>query len=224
MLTETQKYRLVKKINATLSVYDKFAESDALQVWVNTLMQYPIEESESAFEVHCKTSKFPPRPADIVEIIQRKYAGLWKSPDEAWAVARQLGDQRLSIVTTDVILEALDGLYGLLEEDPIAARMAFKSAYERIMQAGKVSGRVPKTHFSPGHDPVQRLEAANEACWIGVEQQKVTAYIEAPLTTHALQSIVNQRAAQNDEHFDPFSDPEIVRALQKIGIKVPQAS
>lgn len=224
MLTETQKYRLVKKINATLSVYDKFAEPDALQVWVNTLMTYPIEEIESALDVHCQLSKFPPKPADIIEIINRKYAGLWKTPDEAWAVARQLGDQRLSIVTTDVILEALDGLYGLVEDDPIAARMAFKSAYERIMQAGKVSGRVPKIHFSPGFDATQRLEAANEACWIGVEQQKVSAYLEAPLTTHGLQAIVDQRAAQNDEHFDPFSDPEIVRALQKIGIKVPNAS
>lgn len=224
MLTETQKYRLVKKINATLSVYDKFAEPDALQVWVNTLMTYPIEEIESALDVHCQLSKFPPKPADIIEIINRKYAGLWKTPDEAWAVGRQMGNQRLSIVTTDVILEAMDGLYTLLEDDPIAARMAFKSAYERIMQAGKVSGRVPKIHFSPGFDATQRLEAANEACWIGVEQQKVSAYLEAPLTTHGLQAIVDQRAAQNDEHFDPFSDPEIVRALQKIGIKVPQAS
>ena len=224
MLTETQKYRLVKKINATLSVYYKFAMPDALQVWLNALLKHPLDEIESALDAHCQISKFPPKPADIIDIINRKYAGLWKTPDEAWAVAKQLGDQRLSLVTTDVILEALDGLYGLLEDDPIACRMAFKSAYERIMLAGKVSGRVPKIHFSPGHDPVQRLEAANEACWIGVEQQKVSTYLETPLTTHGLQAIVDQRAAQNDEHFDPFGDPEIVSALQKIGINVPQAS
>jgi hypothetical protein len=48
--------------------------------------------------------------------------------------------------------------------------------------------------------------------------------LEAALTTHGLQAIVNQQAAKNDEHFDPLSDPEIVRALQKLGIKVPKAS
>ena len=224
MLTETQQYRLVKKINAILSVYEKFAEPDALQVWVDALSAYPIEEIEAALSMHGKASKFAPRPADIIEIINRKHAGLWKTADEAWAVGRQMGNQRLSLMVTDVIFDAMDGLYELLEDDPIAARMAFKSAYERIMQEGKVSGRVPKVHFSPGHDAVQRLEAANEACWIGIEQQKVTAYLEAPLTTHSLQSIVDQRTAQNDKRFDPFSDPEIVRALQKIGINVPQAS
>ncbi len=224
MLTETHQYRLVKKINATLSVYDKFAESDALQVWVDALSAYPIEEIDAALSMHCKASKFAPRPADIIEIINRKHAGLWKSSDEAWAVARQLSDQCASVITTDVIMEALDGLYDLLEDDPIAARMAFKSAYERIMQAGKISGRVPKIQFSPGFDATQRLEAANEACWIGVEQQKVSAYLEAPLTTHGLQAIVNQQAAKNDEHFDPFNDPEVIAALRKIGIQVPKAS
>lgn len=224
MLTETQKYSLVKKINATLSVYDKFAEPDALKFWVDALSAYPIEEIETALSVHGRTSKFPPKPADIIEIINRKYAGLWKTADEAWAVARQLGDQRLSLVITDVIMEAMDGLYGLLEDDPIAARMAFKSAYERIMQAGKISGRVPQIHFSPGFDATQRLEAANEACWVGIDQQKVSAYLEAPLTTNGLQAIVNQQAAKNDEHFDPFNDPEVVAALQKLGIKVPNAS
>jgi hypothetical protein len=224
MLTETQQYRLVKKINATLIVYDKFAESDALQVWVDALSAYPIEEIEAALTMHGKASKFPPKPADIIEIINRKYAGLWKSPDEAWAVARQLSDQHASVTTTDVIMEALDGLYGLLEDDPIACRMAFKNSYERIMIAGKASGRVPKIHFSPGFDATQRLEAANEACWVGIDQQKVSAYLEAPLTTNGLQAIVNQQAAKNDEHFDPFNDPEVVAALQKLGIKVPNAS
>jgi hypothetical protein len=102
--------------------------------------------------------------------------------------------------------------------------MAFKNSYERIMIAGKASGRVPKIHFSPGFDATQRLEAANEACWVGIDQQKVSAYLEAPLTTNGLQAIVNQQAAKNDEHFDPFNDPEVVAALQKLGIKVPNAS
>lgn len=224
MLSQTDKKAFAEILNGTLIIYGQVADPAVLRTWFNLLQTYSLTEIEHAFQVYLTTNKFPPKPADIIEIINRKHAGLWKSPDEAWAVAKQLGDQRLSLVTTDVILEALDGLYGLLEDDPIACRMAFKSAYERIMLAGKVSGRVPKIHFSPGHDPVQRLEAANEACWIGVEQQKVTPYLEAPLTTHGLQAIVDQRAAQNDEHFDPFSDPEIVSALQKIGINVPQAS
>ena len=224
MLSQTDKKAFAEILNCALIIYGQVADPTVMRTWFTLLQPYSLTEMEHAFQVYLTSNKFSPKPSDIIEIIHRKYAGLWKSPDEAWAVARQLGDQRLSIVTTDVILEALDGLYGLLEDDPIAARMAFKSAYERIMLAGKVSGRVPKVHFSPGFDATQRLEAANEACWIGVEQQKVSTYLETPLTTHGLQAIVDQRAAQNDEHFDPFSDPEIVRALQKIGIRVPQAS
>jgi hypothetical protein len=200
------------------------ADPQVMRTWFTILQSYTLTEIENAFEVYLTTNKFPPKPADIIEIINRKYAGLWKSPDEAWAVARQLSDQHASVTTTDVIMEALDGLYGLLEDDPIACRMAFKNSYERIMIAGKASGRVPKIHFSPGFDATQRLEAANEACWVGIDQQKVSAYLEAPLTTNGLQAIVNQQAAKNDEHFDPFNDPEVVAALQKLGIKVPNAS
>ncbi|MCL5796352.1 MAG: hypothetical protein M1579_02485, partial [Gammaproteobacteria bacterium] len=118
MLSQTDKKAFAEILNGTLIIYGQVADPAVLRTWFNLLQTYSLTEIEHAFQVYLTTNKFPPKPADIIEIINRKHAGLWKSPDEAWAVAKQLGDQRLSLVTTDVILEALDGLYGLLEDDP----------------------------------------------------------------------------------------------------------
>ena len=114
MLSQTDKKAFAEILNGTLIIYGQVADPAVMRTWFTLLQPYSLTEIGHAFEVYLTTNKFPPKPADIIEIINRKHAGLWKSPDEVWAVARQLGDQRLSLVATDVIMEALDGLYELI--------------------------------------------------------------------------------------------------------------
>lgn len=91
------------------------------------------------------------------------------TPDEAWAQAGT-SDESRTIVTTDEALEALGEVRALLESDEVAARMAFRDAYKRIVAQSKESGRIPVWVPSLGTNPAGRAAPVLRA----VEQGRLT--------------------------------------------------
>lgn len=103
--------------------------------------------------------------------------------DEAWALIPH--DEASSAVITDEMAEALGIARPLLNEgDKIAARMAFKQAYESIIQKNKMLGVKPKWFASLGHDPNGRELAMNYAVEKGrLTQEHAQSLLPSPKNT-----------------------------------------
>jgi len=88
------------------------------------------------------------------------------SADEAWAIAVQVSDEGATVVWTDEISTAWMDAKPIIDTgDNVAARMAFKSSYNRAVDLAR-EGTIP-IHWKPslGHDISSRhavLRAAYE--------------------------------------------------------------
>lgn len=57
---------LTKAVRSTLSVWQRKATDEDLQVWFRALADYPVIKVQDAFDAHAKYGKFAPKPADIL--------------------------------------------------------------------------------------------------------------------------------------------------------------
>jgi hypothetical protein len=201
----------VETLTTNLEMFDKEAKPATIALWFETLKGYRIEDLTQAFSIHLTSSKFAPKPADIIEIIMGMY---WKSADEAWADALRLADQNATVNSFDVVWEAMTGLWEMIEDDKIATRMAFKAAYERIALAGKATGRIPRPQVSVGFDTAQRrdgLEVAYRAGAITAEQAR--QHLPKPVSVSEVIAIAHNTAEKSD---DQDSRNHALQALQAL--------
>lgn len=87
--------------------------------------------------------------------------------DEAWA---QVGtdDENLTFVTTNEAMTAWGQAWMLIDQgDMVAARMAFRDAYNRIVTEARVTGTPAKPHVSLGHDKASRARVLMQAVQTG---------------------------------------------------------
>lgn len=92
--------------------------------------------------------------------------------DEAWAIALQSHDERDTVVWTPEIAKALDAAGVILEAgDKVGARMAFNSAYERLVTAARATGQPAQWSASVGWDGDLRARAFEQA----VKVERLTA-------------------------------------------------
>jgi hypothetical protein len=202
----------VETLTQSLEVFDKEAKPATIALWFETLKGYQIQDIMQAFSIHLASSKFAPKPADIIDAIHAKY---WKTADEAWSDALRLADQNATVNSFDVIWEAMDGLWEMIEDDRIAARMAFKGAYERIMLAGKVSGRIPRPQVSVGFDKDQRregLEAGYRAGAITADQAR--QHLPKPVGVSDIIAIAHTTANTSDNDDDRQNALNALNALR----------
>jgi hypothetical protein len=174
---DTDKQNFAKLMTATMAVYEKTVNPDVIGIWWNALCAYEFDDVKNAFSAHIKRGEFAPRPASIIAILDTLHPDGRLSADEAWAMIPR--DEASSVVMTDEMAEAFGIAKPLLDaRDQIAARMAFKSAYERIVEAHRVAGIAPKWFPSLGHDKAGRDMVISEAVRmgrLGVEHAKLLA-------------------------------------------------
>jgi len=144
------------------------------------LKGYPLAIVIEGIKAHCVDpvrGQFPPKPADIVAQMEK-----WKpqriSADEAWTMVP--ADESETIVWTDEIAEA--HAIAAKEHDRVAARMAFKSAYERIVERNKARNIFPKWVISEGWCAEKRFKAVTDALRLGRlnEQDVDQRFLESP--------------------------------------------
>lgn len=141
-------------------------ESDVLRIWWASLEKYEINEVSAAFSQYAQRGKYQPKPADILEILDKMLPDGRPGADEAWAMIPM--DEYASVVMTQEMAEAMHVAQPLLDEgDKIAARMAFKEAYSRIVDANKRNGIKPSWFPSLGQDKEGRDAALAEAVRLG---------------------------------------------------------
>lgn len=154
-MTEDDKRDFLKALIAIGAIYDQSQEQvrDKSPIYWAALNHRSIDDVRSALNAHVRDAdrgRFFPKPADI----EAKLPGLnqlWLSADEAWAMCPK-NENDSSAMTTEMV-QALAVANDLIYEgDMIAARMAFKGAYNRLIDEAKAAGRKPQWFASLGSD------------------------------------------------------------------------
>lgn len=135
--------------------YTPNAQNTAL--FFRALARHDIAIVRAAFDAHvCDPvrGKFVPVPADILAQIETAVADDGRpGAEEAWAAVFSARDEALTTVWTGEMAEAAGVCRSLLVAgDEVAARMAFKESYTRLVSTARAQ-RIPAAWFATlGHD------------------------------------------------------------------------
>jgi hypothetical protein len=167
-MLDVDKKEFSEIVQATLGLYRSEANTSVLKLWWAVLSRYEINQVRQGFErfVSSKDSKFAPVPANIIDAIEANCPDGRPGADEAWAMIPM--DEYASAVMTQEMAEALHIAQPLLDAgDKIAARMSFREAYNRIVDANKRNGVKPSWFPSLGQDKEGRDIVLADAVRLG---------------------------------------------------------
>lgn len=162
------KRELVEAVALLRAEYDDMNPVDGqrLEMWWDALKGFPDGAIKASAVRHITTSQFKPHLADIVKGCAAQLDGNWIGPDEAWALMPK--SESDSAMLTDEIAQAMAAATPLLEMgDKVAARMAFKDAYGRLVEKAKIEGRLPRFFPSFGSDAAGRVTVLANAVRAG---------------------------------------------------------
>jgi hypothetical protein len=165
---------LLKALAVTAEVMGVEWSESAAALVVEELKAYPLDAVRVALKrCRCELA----RRLTIHDILDRLPGG-HPGQEEAWGVvAPSLKNEQLSLVWTDEMREAYGVASGLAEE-VVAARMAFKETYVRLVSEARAQQRPPVWTASLGWDPKLRAVALQDA----VQKNKISAAYAARLT------------------------------------------
>jgi hypothetical protein len=124
--------------------------------------------------------KFMPLPAEIRQCLYKTVGDGRPSADEAWAMIPQ--DEDATVVWCDEMREAYGVCRALISEDRVAARMAFKAAYEKALVRSREMNAPVRWEVSLGHDKGARDVVVREAVAKGlITTQTAAALLPAPV-------------------------------------------
>jgi hypothetical protein len=160
-----------------------------------------MDDINLALMQHGRAEKFAPTPSCIIKIIQPETIGL--SADEAWAMCPS--DENQTIRWSQFTAEAYAIACGVQADDYVAKRMAFKSAYDRIVGTNKQRGISDKWVISFGNDSMSRVYALEEFVQLGYVTEE-----------YARQKAPNARFTFDRKSTLIGSDRKNIEALKKI--------
>lgn len=140
-------------LTATMQVYGGHLGSGSLAIWWAALAPCSLAEVRAGLSAHVTdpgAGRFAPKPADVIARIADQDGR--PGADEAWAQC-PLDEAVTTVWTDEARLAFFDGAYQVLADgDRIAARMAFKDAYQRHVAAARRARRPVAWSVSLGHD------------------------------------------------------------------------
>lgn len=143
----------------------KVISPTAKAMFFGDLQHYDLDLVRGALMAHRQDperGRFTPKTADVVYQIERRRAVQWVAADEAWAQVPKLErEPGLLNQVTAAALAAASEFLDMPRPDLVAARMAFKSTYDRLAEQEKLAGRPPKYWPSPGgtHEEFEAVKA-----------------------------------------------------------------
>lgn len=168
---------------ATFDAYSKPAPMATTHtIWWNVLTDYDLDAVRTALGRYVATEpKFPPTPAQILEMLGAGKGDVRPGADEAWAIALTSQDERDTVVWTAETAEAFAACRPVLElGDEVGARMAFKDAYNRLVGTARMQGRPPVWNVSLGFDADRREVVLRKAESAGLLPAPVVAGLLPP--------------------------------------------
>lgn len=149
----------------------------------------------------CRSLKFPPSLPEFLTLCRPATASNRPSGDEAWAIAIRAADEAETVVWTEEIAEAWRICLPVFRSgDEIGARMAFRSAYERITADARVVGTPARWIVSEGHDADRRIAA--------IQQAQTAGLLPAPVVAQYV-PLIESRA-------DPLPSAEVAQRIAEL--------
>lgn len=163
-MLEHDKREFSDLLDAVLPIYRMEASKETKRLWWAVLKRHSMQDVSAAFGEHVAKNSKGITPADIAGLIAAANPDGRPGADEAWAML-PYQDEASSVVMTDEMAEA----FGIAREvdDKNGARMAFRDAYNRIIERNKRAGIPPKWFASLGHDDAGREIVLSEAVRLG---------------------------------------------------------
>lgn len=161
-MSPEQVARLAMAIVATAEVLGQSLTADAAEMMADDLADYPAGDVGAALKV-CRrelTGKLT-----LAAILQRIHGADGRpGKDEAWSMALAASDEYDTVLLTAEIRQAMVASGPILEAgDKVGARMAFMSAYERLVTNARNDNVAAKWEVSLGFDPARRAIAVESA-------------------------------------------------------------
>lgn len=147
----------------------KVISAGSKALFFSALAQYPMAEVRSALSAHVREGTFTPVPNDIKTQIERRQPVQWIGADEAWAQVPKLETEPgLLNQVTSCALAAASEFLEMPRPDLVAARMAFKQTYDRLVDQEKLAGRAPSYWVSPGGSFEEQAAVREEGMRLGL--------------------------------------------------------
>ena len=159
-------------------LYDKDIKPAVLKTYLADLEDVSLDDLARALAAHRRDpdrGRFFPRPADIFAKLSRGHDH--PPVDVAWALVLKSFDETESLVWSEQMECARNVALDVWNTgDKIGARMAFRGAYERLIQSGP-----PRWKVSVGFDEEKRREAVGKARDMGLlSTEQATHLLPAP--------------------------------------------
>ena len=154
----------LKPFNTLAAIYSKSLSDEMIETYFDLFEEHDGVEFANACKQHAKSGRFFPVPADLFLLMPSAQKNKHVDAEEAWAICLESFDEYATVILTQQILEAKIIAQDIWDSgDKVAARMAFKSAYDRIIKTAPE----PKWTVSQGYDPNLRDVAIRKAQDLG---------------------------------------------------------
>ncbi|MFJ2539371.1 hypothetical protein [Pseudomonas sp. NPDC087614] len=167
-MNDAQAAGLASAIIATAEAMGQEMNPGTAAIMAEDLSAYPVPVVRAAL----KACRFEVRGKLVMaEVLQRVQTSDGRpGKDEAWAIAMTSNDEFETVVLTDEIQLALAAAKPVLDAgDKVGARMAFISAYERLVGQAREDNKQVNWHVSIGFDANRRTQAITKA----VQMQRI---------------------------------------------------
>lgn len=204
-LSSDQVAQLATAIIATAETLGQTLSASAAQLMAEDLAQHPAEHVGAALRA-CRrelTGKLT-----LSAILERAHAADGRpGRDEAWSIALAGSDEFNTVVLTDEIRQAMNAATHILGAgDKVGARMAFLSAYDRLVADARREKRPVGWSVSLGFDPDLRVRAIEDAVRLQqlprhVADQELARLSHTPMTDDglAIAGLLTGKAAKPSE-------------------------
>jgi len=162
MLSCDEQAQLAGAICATAETLGQTISANAAALMAEDLAVYPAQLIRNALQA-CRrelTGRLT-----LAAVLQRIDAADGRpGKDEAWSIALAAADEFETVVMTAEIQQAMPAAMPILEVgDKVGARMAFLSAYERLVQQARAAASPVSWTVSIGYDAQRRIQAVEQA-------------------------------------------------------------
>ncbi len=161
MLNNDQQDRLLLALFATAEAMGQQLTQGAALLMVDDLRDY----DEPVLTAALRNCRMEGGRLTVSAILKHAQAADGRpGKDEAWGIAMVAFDERETVVLTDEIRAAMTAASAIFEaRDKVGARMAFMSAYERLVTLARGEAKAVNWSVSLGQDPQGRAVAIETA-------------------------------------------------------------
>lgn len=155
-------------IEDTADFYNKKLSTMQLKMYFDVLAHYPIGAVQAAVKAHLSDSergRFMPLPADLIGHLEKMRFDGRPSAEEAWSVAVQSIDDRLTVVWTEETSQAWFAAASELMAigDKFNASRGFIAKYNDLVSLARLQGKPVVWVVSAGDDKDLRDRVIREA-------------------------------------------------------------